>query len=307
MVAMGTSLSDGAWNRESAVFRITGVFAVIGGWFLTAVTAFTISFLVALFIHWGDIYAIFTMVAIAFVIIVRTHALHKKRTYRLKEENDNVLITNSKVFEKCTYEIVKFNNQIKDIYQNLVEGLINEKRKQLKRVKLNLKEQLSQLQQLKHKAHKTIKKLKEDSIDTGHCYLQELDHLQHILNSLFEIWKVTFNHIDNNHSPLTNDQIKELMNIKESFSQYFNSISDSISKNDFSEMKNIQKHAKKLLDLTNKFSKSNLKLVKNEKISIRNSLLVLELVNESKNILNYQSEMIESHLNFLNVTNGKKY
>ncbi|MDE6503393.1 MAG: inorganic phosphate transporter, partial [Muribaculaceae bacterium] len=40
MVAMGTSLADRAWGRESAVFRITGVISVVGGWFLTAGAAF---------------------------------------------------------------------------------------------------------------------------------------------------------------------------------------------------------------------------------------------------------------------------
>src|SRR5690606_25814809 len=35
MVAMGTSFADRAWDRESAVYRVAGVFNVIGGWFIT--------------------------------------------------------------------------------------------------------------------------------------------------------------------------------------------------------------------------------------------------------------------------------
>ncbi len=58
MVAMGTSLSDRAWDRESAVYRVTGVFSVIGGWFFTALSAFTVAFLIALFFYFGNMYAI---------------------------------------------------------------------------------------------------------------------------------------------------------------------------------------------------------------------------------------------------------
>jgi len=59
MVAMGTSLADRAWGRESAVYRINGVLTVIGGWFITAFVAFTISFVVAIILSWGGNIAIF--------------------------------------------------------------------------------------------------------------------------------------------------------------------------------------------------------------------------------------------------------
>lgn len=88
MVAMGSSLADRAWGRESAVYRITGVLSVIGGWFITAGAAFTICFLVALLIHFGGIAAMVAMVGVAVYMLVRNQIAYKKRLKKeaLKEE-----------------------------------------------------------------------------------------------------------------------------------------------------------------------------------------------------------------------------
>ena len=84
MVAMGSSLADRAWGRESAVYRITGVLSVIGGWFITAGAAFTICFLVALLIHVGGIAAMAAMVGLAIYMLIRNQILYKKK---MKKEN----------------------------------------------------------------------------------------------------------------------------------------------------------------------------------------------------------------------------
>ena len=88
MVAMGTSLADRAWGRESAVYRITGVLSVIGGWFITAGAAFTICFIVALLIYWGGIPALVAMIGLAIYSLVRSHFAYKAKLRKeaLKEE-----------------------------------------------------------------------------------------------------------------------------------------------------------------------------------------------------------------------------
>ncbi|MCK4360639.1 MAG: inorganic phosphate transporter, partial [Bacteroidales bacterium] len=73
MVAMGSSLSDKAWDRESAVYRITGVLSVIGGWFFTAISAFTVAFLIVYIIHWGNYISIGILLIIALILIIKTH------------------------------------------------------------------------------------------------------------------------------------------------------------------------------------------------------------------------------------------
>jgi phosphate/sulfate permease len=79
MVAMGTSLADRAWGRDSAVYRITGVLSVVTGWFMTAIIAFTAAFFVASLIFFTKFVGIIIMVTIAVIFIVKTHALHKSK------------------------------------------------------------------------------------------------------------------------------------------------------------------------------------------------------------------------------------
>ena len=89
MVAMGTSLADRAWGRDSAVYRITGVLSVIGGWFITAGAAFTICFFVALVLHYGGNISIIALIGIAIFILIRSQVMYKKR--KAKEKGNETL------------------------------------------------------------------------------------------------------------------------------------------------------------------------------------------------------------------------
>ena len=78
MVAMGSSFADGAWDRESAVYRVSGVITVIGGWFLTALTAFTACAIVTLCIFWGGVPMSVFLMALAVFLLVRSNFIRKQ-------------------------------------------------------------------------------------------------------------------------------------------------------------------------------------------------------------------------------------
>ncbi|MEG1546962.1 MAG: inorganic phosphate transporter, partial [Bacteroides sp.] len=79
MVAMGSSLADRAWGRDSAVYRITGVLSVIGGWFLTAGAAFIICFIVTLVIYFGGTIAIIVLIGLTAFMLIRSQVIYKKK------------------------------------------------------------------------------------------------------------------------------------------------------------------------------------------------------------------------------------
>ena len=87
MVAMGSSLADRAWGRESAVFRITGVISVIGGWFITAGAAFVATFLLALAIYYGGTIAMVVVVALTILFLIRSNIRYRRK---MKAEHDDV-------------------------------------------------------------------------------------------------------------------------------------------------------------------------------------------------------------------------
>ncbi len=182
MVAMGSSLSDKAWDRESAVYRITGVLSVIGGWFFTALSAFTVAFLIVYIIHWGAFISIGILLIIALILIIKTHVFHKKREKKSEEYKTTTDEINSKnIFEKCTINVaITLNNAIK-IYNETIQALVKEDLKKLKSIKKEIKEINKKAKYLKDNIHNTIIQLQEDSIETGHYYVQVLDFLREIV------------------------------------------------------------------------------------------------------------------------------
>ena len=134
MVAMGTSLADRAWGRDSAVYRITGVISVIGGWFLTALSAFTVSFIVAVALYFGGPYAIGVLIIIALFLLYTSHKKSKKKNKKKEVEKEEEEVLDSNIIDKCTYNVTDSLTSIKSLYSKYIVDLTNEDRKQLKEV-----------------------------------------------------------------------------------------------------------------------------------------------------------------------------
>ncbi|MDE6858748.1 MAG: inorganic phosphate transporter, partial [Alistipes sp.] len=78
MVAMGSSLADRAWGRESAVYRITGVITVVMGWFVTALGGFLIAYVVGLILIYGGTAAIVVTSVVCGYMLYRNLSGKKK-------------------------------------------------------------------------------------------------------------------------------------------------------------------------------------------------------------------------------------
>ncbi|MCK4749357.1 MAG: inorganic phosphate transporter, partial [Bacteroidales bacterium] len=131
MVVMGTSFADRAWGRESAVNRITGVITVIGGWFLTAFSAFTGAFLVALIIHFGGMPAIGILTLLAVFFLYKTTTHHRKRRKEEELLNEVGILQSQEdglnIFESCNITVVSSIITISKLYFLTIDGFINEK------------------------------------------------------------------------------------------------------------------------------------------------------------------------------------
>ena len=93
MVGMGSSLADRAWGRESAVYRVTGVVSVVGGWFITAGAAFILAALVATILNFGGVIAMYVMIALVVYLLVRSHInYNKKKSAEKVDEKMNVVL-----------------------------------------------------------------------------------------------------------------------------------------------------------------------------------------------------------------------
>ena len=307
MVAMGTSLADRAWGRESAVYRITGVLSVIGGWFFTALIAFTVSFLVALFLNWGGIIAIFIALAIALTFVIRTNIIHNMRLAKEKKKDefdDHESLNGQNILDRCNSSIIDVVASASKLYFSSILNLIKEDRKKMKKIVRTVDELNQKAKDLKYNLHSTLRKLEEEFIDTGQYYVQILDYLREIAHCLKFIADPIYEHLDNNHPPLLKEQIKELHELNESISSFLDDILDIIKKKNYKKLDKLIAEQQEILDLINKINKKHIKLIKAESFSTRSSLMYLNLLAESKNLILFIINMVKSHRDFL-LSNNK--
>jgi len=309
MVAMGTSLSDRAWGRESAVYRITGVITVIGGWFFTAFTAFTVSFIVAMFLRWGGLIATFVALGIAVLFVIRTHFIHKTRSEKASKKDDfdeKETLNGANILIKCNSSITSVVGSVSKLYFSTILNLIREDRKKMKKTVKNI-EELNQLSKdLKYKLYPTLKKLEEDSIDTGPFYVQILDYIREIAHCLKYISDPVFEHLDNNHPPLVHEQVKDLHELNEFVSTFYEEVQNITKKQKFENLDNLIAQQQSILNLIARIKKKQIRFIKAEQVGTRNTLLYLNLLSESKNLVLYTVNMVKSHRDFVLSDTGVK-
>lgn len=308
MVAMGTSLADRAWGRESAVYRVSGVFAVIGGWFLTAIIAFTFAAIVALIISLGGMFMIFVFVGIAILMVIRTHLLFKKRNQlELLEEEDTITEKDEteKVMEKSRKQVVKSIIMANQIYAVCIDGLLKEDRLQLKEA-IILKDTLNKkAKKQKNKVLNTISKIEEE-IDSGHFYVQAVDYQREMAHSLNFLAEPIFEHVNNNHKPFIQVQGEELKNLEELVDTFFNHFIHIVKEEKFSEVENLISQRNQIVTTLEKMEVAQIKRIKAREINTRNSVLFFNIITETKNMLLHAINLIKSHRDFISVTKKKK-
>lgn len=300
MVAMGTSLADNAWGRESAVYRISGVVAVIGGWFLTALSAFTAAFVMIYLFHFGGLYSIFGMIGVVIYILYRSHIYHKKSEKDAADETQDVhSISKDNIAEKSITTITKNLKKVCVAYSDTIDGLETEDNKKLKKIKRELESITAKTKYLKDNINTIVDKLREDSDEKAYYFVQVLDFMREILHSISFITGPSFEHVDNNHKPLIPEQIDELRTLNTSLEKLIGDIVRSIESGDYSIQDTILDDLSKFVELTEANNKKQIKRIKNAKVGTKNSLLYMNIINESKHLALHAGNLYKSQRDFI--------
>ena len=310
MVAMGTSLSDRAWGRDDAVYRIQGVFSVIGGWFLTALIAFMVSFVIANIIYWGGMIAIVIIVALVFFLIYRTQIMHKKRESEKDEDKDDdfveEILSESVVLEKCLGHTTKALVKVPAFYENLVEGLENEDRQLLRELTKEVKKFNKKTKKIKDNVNKTVIKLEADQIDTGYFYVQSVDYLREIAHCFTYMAMPSFEHIENNHDGLGKHQTNELKGLTAGIKDLIGDIINVVESKNYSNLDEIINKQQALLELVSINRKNQVKRIKEMELQTRRSLLYMDILAETKNLILYSINVLKSQRDFIVELNKSK-
>ena len=300
MVAMSTSLADRAWGRESAVYRISGVFAVIGGWFLTAVITFTVAFIVARIIMWGGFPAIFVLIVIALTLILRSQFIYRKRRKNEEAVDEDEIpeanVNAVKVLEKCNKNTVKAIISTSKSYFLCFEGFFNNDRQQLKSSILEAEEFDKRAKKLKDNVFKNIQKLHQDQVDTGHFYVQVVDYLREMAHSLNYTVKPVFTHFENKHKSFDSEQIAQFNEFGIELNNFFNYALYILKEKHFDNLEELIEKRNNLLEKLKELEKTQIKRIKSNAVSTRNSVLYFNIITETKSLL----------LNLINVVKAQR-
>ncbi len=299
MVAMGASLSDKAWGRESAVYRVTGVLTVIGGWFVTALVAFLAAAIVAAICYIGGFWGVGFMLLLSLYLVYKSNKLHKKRQEAIIEPYIHYNGGKKDVMDKCVSDLEDAFNTIKEIFTQTIIGLNNEDRKHLKQLNDRMDGFTDHTKLLKQQVYQTLTQFSEEAISTGHYYVQVIDYLREIAHSLSYITRPSFEHINNQHQGFNKEQIEELEKINQVISEYFEMNLESIINNDFTNLSDVARKQQEVLYLLNEGRKNEVKRIKKRDDSTRNAILYLALINETKNLVLQSLNLLKAQRDFI--------
>ena len=302
MVAMGSSLADKAWGRESAVYRITGVMTVVMGWFVTGIGAFIIAIVVGLLLIWGGTPAfVVVTIACAYMLIKSNFKSSKKSDSMPEVVSENNQVDNV-IGEVCS--MMKVSTQI---YDRTLVAVLKEDRKALKELVRESKEMYDESHKIKYSLMPALRKMKGSGLELSLYYIQVVDYLNEMAKALVHITKPAFEHIDNNHKGLSQEQTDDLMHINDDVAEIYGNINRMITTNDFSDIDTVLMMRDALFERIVLTTKSELKRINAGEGNTKASMFYLTVMSETKAMVLQARNLLKAQRYFLEHAGGNKY
>ncbi|TNJ45310.1 inorganic phosphate transporter [Tamlana fucoidanivorans] len=298
MVAMGSSLADRAWGAESAVYRVAGVINVIGGWFFTAISAFTAAALVAYLLNLNVNVMFPILLLTAFSLLIRSSMVHSKKSKEIKAE-DSLIKAESSSVQGVIHEsagnianVVKRGNKI---YTNSINGLAKQDLALLKKNNKQILKLSQEVEGLRDNIFYFIKNLDDSSVGASNFYINILGYLQDMTQSLEYISKVSHKHVHNNHKKLKFNQIKELKEVDDALEKLFNDTKEAYEAHSFDVIGDILNEKDELFNMLTEKIQKQVERTRTEESSPKNTTLYFGLLLETKDLLVATMNLLEEY------------
>ena len=296
MVAMGSSLADKAWGRESAVYRITGVFTVVMGWFVTGFGGFIIAFVLGLLLMWGDVWAFGAITLLVVYMFIHSNFMPKKKKEESKKSDAEVrenLVNNTMTGVSDT---IKATTRI---YNRTIVALMKENRKALKELTAEASEMYEENRRLKYSIATTLRTTYGSDLNLSLYYVQILDYLNEMTKSLVHITRPSFEHIDNNHTGLSQIQTENLMSINADVNEIYSRIIYMFTSNDFSTIDEVLTMRDNLFERLAQSTKEELARITAGESNSRAGMLFLGIISETKTMVLQSRNLLKSRRYFI--------
>ena len=288
MVAMGTSLADRAWGRESAVYRVAGVLNVIGGWFFTAFGALVAAGTVVYLISWNKTVMIPILLLITVLLLVRNYLSHKKKsntTVDPKTLKKSESSTVQGIISESADNISSVVSRTNKIYTDVLKGLAKEDVKALKKSKKGVDKLDQEVEDLRDNIFYLIKNLDETSVRGSSFYITILAYLTDMTQSLDFISKKSYKHINNNHKKLKFNQIKDLQEIDDSLDGLLVEIEEVFNSRKFERISYVLSRKQELISLISDKITTQIDRTRTEEESPKNTSLYFNILLETKDLV----------------------
>ncbi|MBP9849857.1 MAG: inorganic phosphate transporter [Flavobacterium sp.] len=308
MVAMGSSFADRAWDRESAVYRVAGVFNVIGGWFVTALAAFLSSAIIAYILFVGEVFAFFAFMIIVALFFYRSNQVHKKKLIEeeeIKSLRKEDIVTLKEMINESSSQISKVLRKTSTLYSNVIDNLGLQDLTKLKENKKSLKKLEKEIDELKSNVFYFIKNLDENSVEASKFYILILGYLQDMVQSIEFITSNSHSHVNNNHKKLKFNQIRDLKTVDTQLQELFSRLEESFNSEDFSKLDIILKDKNVFLDTVSELITKQIVRIRTIETSPKNSKLYFSLLLETNDLIKSIMNLLELFREF-NLQNNKK-
>ena len=296
MVAMGSSLADRAWGRESAVYRITGVMTVITGWFVTAIGGFLIALAMGLILMWGGMIAFGVITVLCLYMLIRSNFRKPKQ----KEESEKpVLPTRENLAESVVENVGTTIKNSTRIYNRTLVALMKEDRKALKEAMQEAEQMYEHNNKLKYSVAATIKGTYGADLNLSLYYVQMSDYLNEMSKALVFITKPAFEHIDNNHEGLSRVQTEDLMSINGDVDIIYSRIIYMIVNSDFTDIDSVLDMRDEIFDRIAEATKDELARITSGESNSKAGMLYLNILSETKTMVLQSRNLLKSQRLFM--------
>ena len=298
MVAMGSSLADRAWGSESAVYRVAGVMNVIGGWFMTALSAFTAASIMAFILYEGGTVALFILLTLAVIILVRNYLNHKKRTQAEAEEGRLLrAVSNSiqGIINESTSNVASAFKRGNKVYTGTIEGLAKVDLSKLKKSKKGITKLNAEVEELRNSLYYFIKNLDDTHVQASRFYIDVLGYLQDVTQSIDFVTTSSYNHLNNNHKGLKFTQLKDLKEIEHKLEKLFSKITDTFNNKNFDAIVPILEEKQDLLDSVSSKIEKQVERTRNSDSSPKNTMLYFSLLQETEDLIKATMNLLEHY------------
>jgi len=273
MVAMGSSLSDKAWGRDSAVYRVSGVLNVIGGWFITGLAAFTLAGLFVAILVWMGFNATFLLLGIVILAIGRSILAHRSSEKKKEKKRKGTLfqLSKKKDFERLKVHVSRTLQQAAKSSSSALLGLVAENRPSLVKSARELEDLRMEYSQVEVDLYRSVKSASKEELDRFHAYFNLFGNIQDLFQSAQFLVNLCQEHVRNHHTPPSAKQKELLLELSKSTSQLLERASKFESAKE--EQKALNEAVRALLN--HQFSG-----VQEGKLGAKNSLLHFRITSE---------------------------